>query len=97
MNKIILLLFLFMSFNLYSETGAITGLDIPRFVSLKSNDVNLRVGPSKNYPIEIKYTKKNLPIEIIDELPLIPSAIFKLLIKSRIKKGVRNIDIFSIS
>ena len=58
-----------MLFNLklYAETGLVTGLKIPRFVSLKSNDVNLRVGPSINYPIDIKYIQKNLPIEIIDE------------------------------
>ena len=50
-----------------SEIGEITGYKIPRFVSLKSNDVNLRVGPSLNYPIKIKYIQKNLPVEIIDE------------------------------
>ena len=42
-------------------------MEIPRFVSLKSNDANLRVGPSVNYPIKIKYLKKNMPIEIIGE------------------------------
>ena len=28
--------------------GQETGLEIPRYVSLKSNDANIRVGPSKN-------------------------------------------------
>ena len=66
--KIIHLIFLLtISFNLYGKTGSVTGLEIPRFVSLKSNDVNLRVGPSTNYPITLKYITKNLPIEIIDE------------------------------
>ena len=36
-------------------------------MSLKSNDINLRVGPSVNYPIKLKYIKKNLPLEIIKE------------------------------
>ena len=45
----------------------VTGYKIPRFVSLKSNEVNLRVGPSFNYPIKIKYIQKNLPVEIVDE------------------------------
>ena len=62
-----LILFFFISFNLYAESGAVTGFELPRFVSLKSNDVNLRVGPSINYPIKLKYIQKNLPIEIIDE------------------------------
>ena len=41
-----------------ANIGKETGLEIPRYVSLKSNDANIRVGPSKNYPIEIKYKKK---------------------------------------
>ena len=60
--------FYFSSFNLYAgDTGSETGFKIPRFVSLKSNDVNLRKGSSTNYPIILKYTVRNLPIEIIDE------------------------------
>ena len=56
------------SLNLYaSDIGSETGYKIPRFVSLKSNDANLRKGPSTNYPIVLKYTTNNLPIEIIDE------------------------------
>ena len=66
--KLIPLIFcLFVSLNLYGKTGSITGLEIPRFVSLKSNDVNIRVGPSVNYPIKLKYVFQNLPLEIIDE------------------------------
>ena len=67
MFKVILIFSFLVSLNLYGEKGPVTGYDIPRFVSLKSNEVNLRVGPSINYPINLKYTKKNLPIEIIDE------------------------------
>ncbi len=47
--------------------GKETGLEIPRYVSLKSNDSNIRVGPSKNYPILIKYTVKNYPLKIVEE------------------------------
>jgi SH3-like domain-containing protein len=67
MKIISLILFFLVSFNLYAKTGTVTGLEIPRFVSLKSNEVNLRVGPSTNYPIELMYITKNLPVEIIDE------------------------------
>ncbi len=50
-----------------AETGKETGLEIPRYVSLKSDDANIRVGPSKNYPIEIKYIKKNYPLKVLEE------------------------------
>lgn len=67
MKIITIICFLLTSLSLYAETGKVTGLKIPRFVSLKSNDVNLRVGPSTNYPIQLKYISQNLPVEIIDE------------------------------
>ena len=67
MKLITLIFYLCISLNLYGKTGSITGLEIPRFVSLKSNDVNIRVGPSINYPIKLKYVIQNLPLEIIDE------------------------------
>jgi SH3-like domain-containing protein len=63
---IILVIFFFTSS--YAENiGVETGFELPRYVSLKSNDSNLRVGPSKNYPISIKYVIDNFPIQIIDE------------------------------
>ena len=66
--KLIPLIFLLcISLNLYGKTGSVTGLEIPRFVSLKSDDANIRVGPSINYPIKLKYIFENLPLEIIDE------------------------------
>lgn len=67
MKILALIISLCICFNLYADKGAVTGFEIPRFVSLKSNEVNLRVGPSVNYPINLKYIKQNLPIEIIDE------------------------------
>ena len=47
--------------------GTETGFKLPRYVSLKSNDSNLRVGPSASYPIRLKYVIANIPIEIIEE------------------------------
>ena len=67
MKLISFILLLLLSLNLHAKTGSVTGLEIPRFVSLKSNEVNLRVGPSTNYPIELMYITKNLPVEVIDE------------------------------
>ena len=37
------------------------------FLSLKNNKVNLRLGPSLEYPIKLIYKKKYLPILILDE------------------------------
>ena len=55
-------------FNLgHANNGSVTGLELPRYVSLKSNESNLRVGPSKNYPILIKYVVSKYPIKIIQE------------------------------
>ena len=36
------------------------------FLSLKNNKVNLRQGPSFEYPIILVYKKKNLPVVVID-------------------------------
>ena len=67
MFKILIIFFLLLNYKVLAETGTVTGLEIPRYVSLKSNDINLRVGPSINYPIKIKYVQKNQPVEIIEE------------------------------
>jgi len=37
------------------------------FLSLKNNEVNLRQGPSFEYPIKFVYKKKFLPIEVLDK------------------------------
>ena len=40
---------------------------LPRFVSLRSDQVNLRVGPGENYPIQWVLTRKEMPVEIVKE------------------------------
>ena len=44
-----------------------SGLPVPRFVSLKSGRVNVRVGPGEDYKIEWVFTRPGLPIEVIQE------------------------------
>src|SRR5690606_27195122 len=44
-----------------------SGLPLPRFVSLKSSRVNMRVGPGVNYAVDWMYLKSGLPMEIIQE------------------------------
>lgn len=44
-----------------------SGLPLPRFVSLKSKRVNMRIGPSTDYAVSWMYTKAGVPVEIIQE------------------------------
>jgi SH3-like domain-containing protein len=44
--------------------GSVTGLPVPRFVALRSDDVNLRAGPGTRYPIEWVFKRRDLPMEI---------------------------------
>ncbi|MBK1667665.1 hypothetical protein CKO28_06410 [Rhodovibrio sodomensis] len=47
--------------------GRVTGLAIPRFVSLRPDEVNLRTGPGRRYPIEWVYKRAGMPVEVIGE------------------------------
>lgn len=40
---------------------------VPRFVSLKSDEINVRTGPGERFPIDWVYHEKNYPVEVIDE------------------------------
>ncbi len=44
-----------------------SGLPIPRYVALKADEVNLRVGPGKRYPTRYVYKRQGLPVQIIEE------------------------------
>lgn len=44
-----------------------TGLPLPRFVSLRADEVNMRTGPGVQYPVEWVYHRENLPVEILRE------------------------------
>lgn len=61
--------FLFFLLSLMMTTLAYGGdnFPVPRFVSLKPNEVNARVGPGSNYPVEWVYLKAGLPVEVIVE------------------------------
>lgn len=52
-----------------TDAWAITasGLPIPRFVSLKSDEVNIRTGPGTRYPIQWVYRRKGMPVEVTEE------------------------------
>jgi len=42
-------------------------LPVPRFASLKSGEVNMRVGPGTRYSINWVYKQEGLPVEILQE------------------------------
>jgi SH3-like domain-containing protein len=44
-----------------------SGLPIPRFVSLKAGEVNVRTGPGTRYPIQWVYKRDSMPVEIVEE------------------------------
>jgi len=48
-------------------TGSVSGLPIPRFVSLKSDRVNARSGPNKDQEVRWVYTHAGMPVEITAE------------------------------
>ena len=44
-----------------------TVLPVPRFVTLRSDKVNVRTGPGEQYPIDWVFTRKDMPVEIVAE------------------------------
>lgn len=47
-----------------SET---TGLPLPRFVSIRAEEVNVRTGPGERYPVRWILKRKFMPVEIVAE------------------------------
>ena len=60
-NNLIVLLILLIFFQISSLAGE------EKFLSLKKNKVNVRYGPSFDFPIKYIYKKINLPIKQIDK------------------------------
>jgi len=48
-------------------TALAQDLPLPRFASLKADEVNMRAGPGQSYPVEWVFTRKGLPVEIVAE------------------------------
>lgn len=44
-----------------------SGLPVPRFVTLRSDEVNVRTGPGVRYPVEWVFVRKGMPVEITAE------------------------------
>jgi SH3-like domain-containing protein len=44
-----------------------SGLPIPCFASLRSDEVNVRTGPGTRYPVDWVFKRKSMPVEIVAE------------------------------
>jgi len=51
-------------------TAPATAGDVPRFVSLRADKVNVRAGPGVQYPIAWVFLKRGLPVEVVAEFEL---------------------------
>lgn len=49
------------------ERGAVTNLPIPRFVSMKASEGNVRRGPSLTHRIDWVYKRRDMPLEVTAE------------------------------
>jgi len=50
--------------------GTNSGLPLPRFATLRSDEVYMRSGPGPRYPIEWVYKRRDLPVEIEREFDI---------------------------
>lgn len=44
-----------------------SGLPVPRFASLRSDEVNVRTGPGTRYPVDWVFKRRLMPVEIVAE------------------------------
>ncbi len=44
-----------------------TNLPLPRFVSFRTDPINMRTGPGVRYPIDWVYSRRGLPVEVVAE------------------------------
>jgi SH3-like domain-containing protein len=51
----------------FGAESAGSGLPVPRFVSLKSDKVNVRAGPTKDHDVAWVYNRAALPVEVTAE------------------------------
>lgn len=47
--------------------GPVTNLPLPRYVSLRSSEINVRRGPGLDYPKDWVFRRAGLPVKIVDE------------------------------
>jgi len=50
-----------------SERGPVTNLPLPRYVSMKANEGNVRRGPSLSHRIDWVFKRRDMPLQVIAE------------------------------
>ena len=50
-----------------AETGPVTNLPLPRYVSMKASEGNVRRGPSLTHRIDWVFTRRDMPLQITAE------------------------------
>ena len=50
-----------------TSTGPVTGLPMPRYVSLRSGEGNARRGPSMTHRVDWVFTRRNMPLRVTAE------------------------------
>lgn len=50
-----------------AERGPVTNLPLPRYVSLRSDEINVRRGPGRAYRRDWVYRRRGLPVMIVEE------------------------------
>ena len=66
MNRTLFIFFLVIA-NTFSAFATPKKLSVPRYVTIKFDEVNARTGPTEDCPIEWVFIKKDEPVEIIAE------------------------------
>ncbi len=66
-KKFLLSIIFNLVFFVFKAQAATTSLPLPRFVCLRSDEVNLRVGPGAEYPVEWVFRYQKMPVEIVQE------------------------------
>ena len=51
----------------FAQASNPSGLPLPRFVTTRSDPINVRVGPGEKYDIVWTYVKSDVPVEIVQE------------------------------
>ena len=64
-NKLYFIILIIVLNNLFLESFAKDSIE---FLTLKNNKVNLRQGPSFDYPVKLIYKKKYLPVIILNKI-----------------------------
>ncbi|WP_439136719.1 SH3 domain-containing protein [Roseicyclus sp.] len=49
------------------QRGSVTGFPIPRFVSIKASEANVRRGPSRSHRIDWVFQRRNMPVMVVAE------------------------------